>query len=368
MRNLNDLPDLWERLQNTQKKIVLYGMGNGADKILDVCAKKSIPVRDIFANDEFVRGQVFHGMRVKTWKEIKSIHGAENCIVLLAFGTARQEVIEQILRVASETELYAPDLPVFGEGLFDKRFAIEHLAELELVRAMFGDAESLRIFDAILEYKITGDVRLLLSARSDPEAVWKEVVQADRLTSAGDLGAYTGDTARELLDVAPNLQTVYAMEPDAHSFRKLELYAQSETRAKILPVQAAAWNAAENLSFDAEGNRNAAISENRSAVLASRPVKAVELPALPPDEVFKGARVDYLKFDVEGAEREALEGSAGTLDRWHPTLLVSLYHRVDDLFALPLMVGERFPFYKSFFLRRFGGIPAWDLNFYAREE
>ena len=368
MLHLHDLPDLWERLQSTQKNIVLYGMGNGADKILDVCAQKSITVRDIFANEDFVRGQEFHGMRVKTWEEIKTTYGSENVIVLLAFGTARQEVIEQILRVASETELYAPDLPVFGEGLFDKEFAASHLPELERTRAMFGDLESLRIFDAIVEYKITGNLRLLLSARSDPAEVWESVVQADRLTAAGDLGAYTGDTARELLEVAPHLQTVYAMEPDARNFRKLELYAQSETRAKILPIRAAAWNMAENLSFDAEGNRNAAISENRSAVLASRPVKAVELPALPPDEVFRGARVDYLKFDVEGAEREALEGSAQTLNRWHPTLLVSLYHRVDDLFALPLMIGERFPFYKSFFLRRFGGIPAWDLNLYVRED
>ena len=368
MLNLRDLPDLWEQLQTTQKKIVLYGMGNGADKILEVCEKKKIPVRDFFASDEFVRGQEFHGTRVKTWSEIKARYGAENTLVLLAFGTARRDVLARILRVAEEAELYAPDLPVFGEGLFDKPFAGMHLAELEQTRALFGDAESLRIFDSVLEYKITGDIRPLLSARSDPGEVWQEVVRADRLTVAADLGAYTGDTARELLEAAPNLQTIYAMEPDASNFRKLERYAQNERRAKILPVCAAAWNKPEMLSFDAEGNRNATISENRSSILADRPVKAVQLPALPPDDIFKGARVDYLKYDVEGAEREALEGSARTISDWHPALLVSLYHRVDDLFALPLMIRKRFPFYKTFFLRRFGGIPAWDLNFYARED
>ena len=29
--------DLWQYLQGTDKKIVMYGMGNGADKILNVC-------------------------------------------------------------------------------------------------------------------------------------------------------------------------------------------------------------------------------------------------------------------------------------------------------------------------------------------
>ncbi len=364
---LEKLPDLWERLQTAGKKTVLYGMGNGADKILDICARKSIPVVDFFANDDFVRGQEFHGKRVKKWEEIKTLYGAENLIVLVAFGTARQDVLEQILRVAKETELYVPDVPVFGEGLFDKSFAVAHADELEEVRTMFEDTESLRIFDLILEYKITGNIHALLAARSDPAEVWKKVVCADRLTATGDLGAYTGDTVRELLEVAPHLQTVYAMEPDARNFRKLELYAGSETRAKIFPVRAAAWNKSETLVFDTSGNRNAAVTEHRSAILAERPVRTVELPALPPDAVFGDARVDYLKYDVEGSEREALEGSTETLNRCRPVLLVSLYHRVDDLFALPRMIREKFPFYNKFFLRRFGGIPAWDLNFYARE-
>ena len=32
-------PCLWEKLKNENRPIFLYGTGNGADKILDVCEK-----------------------------------------------------------------------------------------------------------------------------------------------------------------------------------------------------------------------------------------------------------------------------------------------------------------------------------------
>ena len=121
--------DLWEYLQETNKTIVLYGMGNGADKILSVLAEREIPVRGVFASDGFARGNLFHGMPVRTWSEVKAEFGAENIIVLLAFGTSRHEVLENILSIRSEAELYAPDVPVFGDTLFTRAFYEEHIED-----------------------------------------------------------------------------------------------------------------------------------------------------------------------------------------------------------------------------------------------
>ena len=73
--------DLWEYLQQTNKTVVLYGMGNGADKILAVLGERGIPVGGIFASDGFARGNLFHGMPVRTWSDIKAEFGKENVIV-----------------------------------------------------------------------------------------------------------------------------------------------------------------------------------------------------------------------------------------------------------------------------------------------
>ena len=42
---------MWNYLKLKNKPIVLYGMGNGADKILAVCDAKGIEIQDFFASD-----------------------------------------------------------------------------------------------------------------------------------------------------------------------------------------------------------------------------------------------------------------------------------------------------------------------------
>ena len=63
--------DMWDILAKETRPIVVYGMGNGADKILQVCEERGITVADTFASDGFVRGHSFHGKKVLTWSETK---------------------------------------------------------------------------------------------------------------------------------------------------------------------------------------------------------------------------------------------------------------------------------------------------------
>ena len=61
--------DLWQTLQNTNRPILIYGMGNGADKIVQRLSQYGISVADYFASDGFVRGQIFHGKTVLSRSE-----------------------------------------------------------------------------------------------------------------------------------------------------------------------------------------------------------------------------------------------------------------------------------------------------------
>lgn len=361
--------DLWEKLKQTEKNVVLYGMGDGADKILRACAQKGVAVSDVFASDGFVRGHAFHGMTVKTWSEIKTLYGAQNVVVLLCFGTSRPEVLENILRIRTEAELYAPDVPVFGDGLFDSAFCEAHREELAQARALLSDEESKTVFDSILNFKLTGDIAHLLTAQTDEEELMKTMVRPWEITTAMDLGAYNGDSVRALLDATDStVQTVYAAEPDIRNFKKLAAYAETEQRAEVYPIHAGAWSEKTVLFFDAEGNRNATLVQNRSAVLQGRSAKIREIAVDTVDRLMAGKQVDYIKYDVEGSEREALLGSAETVKRCEPRLMVSLYHRNEDLFALPLLLHRLFPAYRGFYLRRRGGVPAWDINLYVEKE
>jgi FkbM family methyltransferase len=51
-------------------------------------------------------------------------------------------------------------------------------------------------------------------------------------------------------------------------------------------------------------------------------------------------RIDFLKMDIEGSELGALQGGEQSLKRWRPRLAISLYHRPEDLFSIPLWLGS----------------------------
>jgi FkbM family methyltransferase len=49
-------------------------------------------------------------------------------------------------------------------------------------------------------------------------------------------------------------------------------------------------------------------------------------------------KVDFIKMDIEGAERQALAGAAGILSKYHPRLMIDSYHRPDDMQVLPQII------------------------------
>ena len=357
--NINIKTDLWHYLAEGQRPIVMYGMGNGADKIIAVCKKYGIEISDFFASDGFVRGHSFHGKTVISYSAMKEKYVGQNPIVLLSFASSLPDVMALFKKVGDECELYAPDVPVFGETLFTMEFFEENRERFEQVYNLLADDESKRIYENVISYKLSGDIKYLWDSESDKADVYGNLIQCKNISTYMDLGAYNGDTIREMLHFNPNLKKAIALEPDGRNFRKLNEYAQTVDNIDIQCINAGAWNEKATLLFDASGNRNAGIVSKGNIVS-----KIKEVPVVSVDSVLNGESVDYIKYDVEGSEKEALLGSKNTIQMHSPKLLVSLYHRSEDLFVLPELVKELNKGY-SLYLRRFPYIPAWDLNLYA---
>lgn len=352
--------DLWEYLSGSRKKIVMYGMGNGADKILGVCAERNIEISDFFASDGFVRGHLFHGKKVLSYSEVCDRYGRDNIIVLVAFGTSLPDVMENIVRISRETELYIPDVPVFGDELFDSRFFGEHQSEIEEARSLFSDGESVRIYDNMIAYKLSGKCELLTGSVSRPEEILTTVFGGRDIRTYADLGAYRGETVREAAGCFPGLERVFAFEPDRRNFRKLLEYGVSEKRFSVSAFNCAAWNRDCTLYSVDSGNRNSFVTETEPGNC-----RFTEIAGRRADSVIGETKTDYIKYDVEGSELTALEGSSRVIGRDLPVLLVSVYHRSEDLFGIPLYLRDRYPGYTRFYLRRMNGFPAWDINLYA---
>ena len=117
---LREKRDLWSVLKERPTPKVLYGMGDGADKILNICNERGIEISGVFASDGFAKGKIFRGFEVITYSEMCKRLG--DFTVLLSFATNRPEVLGNIYRIAGQKTLYCPDVPVFGGGLFDSEF------------------------------------------------------------------------------------------------------------------------------------------------------------------------------------------------------------------------------------------------------
>lgn len=70
------------------------------------------------------------------------------------------------------------------------------------------------------------------------------------------------------------------------------------------------------------------------------------------DSIVKEDRVTYIKMDIEGSERRALEGAKKSIQRYRPKLAVSLYHKFEDIVELPAYILELVPEYK-FYIRHY---------------
>lgn len=345
--------DLWHYLASSKKPIVMYGMGNGADKILAVFEKFGIEVSDFFASDGFVRGQIFHGKTVLSLSAIEEKY--KDFIVVVSFGSSLPEVLANIYGIADKHELYAPDVPVSGDTLFSLDFYKENFDKFEKAFSLLCDEESKRIYNNIISYKITGKISYLRNAIS-PKSCEKELLDLEHFSTFIDCGAYNGDTAKKFISECPNASKIYAIEPDRKNFKKLSAYAKSEEKARVMPFNFGVWNMHSTAEFAVGGNRNSGIGAQN--------FKKTETVVLDTVDSLSVSNADYIKYDVEGAEKEALLGSVKTINASSPDLLVSLYHRSEDLFELPILVNSLFPQY-SLYLRRFEYVPAWDINLYA---
>lgn len=349
--------DLWEKLKVSGKKIVMYGMGNGADKIIRVLDGIGLEVSDFFASDAFVRGQYFHGKKVMKFEEICEKY--DDFTVLVSFGSELDEVIANIERINAAVETYLPDVPVAGEELFTLDFFNKNRERLRGAFESLSDARSREVFADVVLYKLTGKLECLLAHTNSDSEVYGEFFDGKKIERAVDLGAYNGDSALFMCDRFENLKEIIAFEPDKKNFTKL---CRNTEGAKVI-IEAhnkCAWSENATLAFDRGGNRNSSVSS-----IGHEPsvgdTKKVVVEGESVDSAVGERHVDFIKYDVEGSELEALVGSEKTLKRCKPDILVSAYHRSDDLFVLFEKLHEVLPEHKLY-LRRKRCVPAWEIS------
>ncbi len=340
------LTDIWQRLKNEARPILLWGTGNGADKIVAELEAYGIAVSGVFASDGFVRERYYKGFRVLSLADADALFG--DFVALFSFGSDRPEVLENIKRVMARHTLLAPEVPVAGGEIFNLEYASKNGERLHRVYSLLSDEQSKKVFKNTVLFKLTGDISLLFGCETDKDEVFDSVLNISGCSSFLDLGAYSGDTVLDFVRRVDSLSHITAVEPDKKSFLKL---CRNTERLGALCVNAAVSESDGEVLFGAKASRGSSIGEGSP------------LPAVTVDNLARDKSFDYIKFDVEGAELSAIRGAEKTIKRDTPKMRIAAYHKSADYFTIPEAVLSINPDY-DIYMRHHPSVPAWDTDFF----
>ena len=348
--SIKNTMSVWERLKTCGKPVVLYGMGDGADKVLAAFEKYGITASAVMASDGFVRGQSFHGFQVKKLGEIEREYG--DFVIALCFASQLPDVMAHIKEVAKKHTTLVPGVPVFGGVMFDGEFIKKYREGIYSAYSLFEDGLSRRVYENVLRFYYTGEIKLLDEITTGKDEAFKNILKLGQNELYVDLGAYNGDTIDEFLRYSGgSYRKIVAFEPNGKNFKKLSEHCLDMKNTELWQLGAYSHNTI--LTFNNKAGRNSAIADS-----------GVQTRVAAVDTILCGAAATYIKADVEGADFETLIGAKNTLKNFKPKLNFSAYHRFEDIFRLPLLIKKLNPEYKIY-LRHHPYIPAWDTNLYC---
>lgn len=157
-----------------------------------------------------------------------------------------------------------------------------------------------------------------------------------------DCGAHVGVFTRKALDAGA--QVVVAVEPDPTQLECLRRnFADEIGEDRVFVVPKAVWSEAGEMELSSGvGN------SGESSLVMDEGGEKVRVAVTTIDAIVSELQlpqVDFVKLDIEGAEREALKGAVDTIRRFRPTILMDAYHRVDDMRVVPTLLADISPGY-----------------------
>ncbi len=133
--------------------------------------------------------------------------------------------------------------------------------------------------------------------------------------------------------------------------------------SQIQDIRVALWNQEGflNLPVGLDGQAIGKLAGHSVDGLASRSFRCRQLDDIVSEHGIE--RVDYVKLDLEGAEPEALEGMQKTIEKFRPSLAVSIYHEPCHMWEIPLGLMDRCIDY-SFYVEHYS-YQRWECILYA---
>ena len=155
-----------------------------------------------------------------------------------------------------------------------------------------------------------------------------------------DIGAWKGDTAYFFSKKCSDNAQIYAFEPDNYAYEILEKIKNKYKLNNVITKNVLFSNAEKEIDF---------VSMIKNTPTVKK--KTITIDKFVEENNIE--KIDYIKMDVEGAERTILEGAIKTIKKFKPSLAIAIYHGgklfMEDFYDIPLFIkntmGEDYEYY-----------------------
>jgi FkbM family methyltransferase len=356
------VPSFLER----QSEVIIYGAGNTGKEIFEILRSRGIPVLCLL-DQKSQPGDMWQGipvLRLDDERIPRSARGAI-CVVVAIFNTDTdiQLIVENLNRHGySDVVSFFDFHHYFADQLGDRYWLVprslyESLESvLTEVSAVWEDEESRRLFDAVIEFRYTGNYKVLPKPDQRAQYFPPGIPRWRSPARFVDCGAFSGDTLAELLSQNRPVEAVAAFEPDPKNFSKLA--SLSKKISTTVSDGIYLWPCGVHAT---SGQLRFAAGKGAASHLSPEGEEFVQCVSL--DDAIPNFRPSLIKMDIEGAEYDALSGAQQLIAENQPGLAICVYHRPDDLWRIPSLVKSWQCGYE-FYLRSHG-YNGFDLVMYA---
>jgi FkbM family methyltransferase len=317
--------------------VLIYGAGGGGSVTLDLLRKYSIkPSAFLDIQAEQIKQKdgtpVYHPSSCSVEDSLR-----EKAFVLLAItlrARERHQIMADLRTWGYKNVVDAQEYNALAIGFSDGADTDwnRNADNILHARDLMADEESIATYAANSSAHMLRDYSACPETDEELQYFLKRVPFSKGLSRFIDCGAYNGDTLKTLTENCGLLEAYAGFEPFLPLYEKLALQAgQLSEKIKCC------------LLFPcAVGNRNATATLNDGTPGSAGVVNggSIKIPVVRIDDALKVFEPTFLKMDIEGAEYDALLGARNTIVRCRPDLAVSVYHAINHLWDIPLLIDS----------------------------